>query len=306
MQPLTMRELLEAGVHFGHATRKWDPRMKRYIYGARHGIYIIDLHQTIQLFNQAAEAIRDCVEDGGTVLFVGTKKQAAGVVRDCAQRCGMPYVSERWLGGLLTNWRTMQQRIQRLKELEKLEQEGYFQRLTKKEALMRTKEKERLRKLFEGVMNMHEPPDMIYIVDVEHEDLAVKEANRLKIPIVAIVDTNCNPDPIDYVIPGNDDAIRSVKLITGKIADLIAGEKSQVDGEEETSPGYELGDVELEMLRKYNIEDELEGVSSEDEETVEDEEVDGEETAEPEAATEEVAAATSEEPSDEENKEGEA
>jgi small subunit ribosomal protein S2 len=262
MEALTMRELLEAGVHFGHATRKWNPRMKRYIYGARHGIYIIDLHQTIQLFNQAAEAIREVVESGGDVLFVGTKKQAAGVVRECAKRCGMPYVSERWMGGLLTNWRTMQARIQRLKELEKMEAEGYFQRLTKKEALQRIKERDRLRKLFEGVLDMHEPPKMMYVVDVEHEDLAVKEANRLKIPIAAIVDTNCDPEPIDYVIPGNDDAIRSVKLITGRIADLIAGGKPSVEGDDEEGGRVELGEVELEMLRRYSIEEELEGSAS--------------------------------------------
>lgn len=259
MEALTMRELLEAGVHFGHATRKWNPRMKRYIYGARHGIYIIDLHQTIQLFTQATEAIREVVENGGNVMFVGTKKQAAGVVRECARRCGMPYVSERWLGGLLTNWRTMQARIQRLKELEKMEVEGYFQRLTKKEALQRIKERDRLRKLFEGVLEMHEPPQMLYVVDVEHEDLAVKEAKRLKIPIVAIVDTNCDPEPIDYVIPGNDDAIRSVKLITGRIADLIAGGKPSGEGEDEEGGRVELGEVELEMLRRYSIEDDLEG-----------------------------------------------
>lgn len=274
MEPLTMRELLEAGVHFGHATRKWNPRMKRYIYGARHGIYIIDLHQTIQLFTQAAEAVRQVVEDGGNVLFVGTKKQAAGVVRECATRCGMPYVSERWMGGLLTNWRTMQGRIQRLKELEKMETEGYLQRLTKKEALQRIKERERLRKLFEGVLNMHEPPKMMYVVDVEHEDLAVKEARRLKIPIVAIVDTNCDPEPIDYVIPGNDDAIRSVKLITGRIADLIAGGKPSTDGEDEEGGRVELGEVELEMLRRYSIEDDLEGAGAPTAEATENADVD--------------------------------
>lgn len=262
MEALTMRELLEAGVHFGHATRKWNPRMKRYIYGARHGIYIIDLHQTIQLFTQATEAVREVVENGGNVMFVGTKKQAAGVVRECARRCGMPYVSERWMGGLLTNWRTMQARIQRLKELEKMETEGYFQRLTKKEALQRMKERERLRKLFEGVLEMHEPPKMMYVVDVEHEDLAVKEAKRLKIPIVAIVDTNCDPEPIDYVVPGNDDAIRSVKLITGRIADLIAGGKPSAEGEDEEGGRVELGEVELEMLRRYSIEDDLEGAAA--------------------------------------------
>ncbi|MER3413344.1 MAG: 30S ribosomal protein S2 [Armatimonadota bacterium] len=274
MQALKMRELLEAGVHFGHATRKWNPRMKRYIYGARHGIYIIDLHQTIQLFNQATEAIREVAERGGNVLFVGTKKQAAGVVRECAKRCGMPYVSERWMGGLLTNWRTMQARIQRLKELEKMEAEGYFQRLTKKEALQRTKERERLRKLFEGVLEMHEPPKMMYLVDVEHEDLAVKEANRLKIPVVAIVDTNCDPEPIDYVIPGNDDAIRSVKLITGRIADLIAGGKPSAEGDDEEGGRVELGEVELEMLRRYSIEDDLECIGAAKAETNESDDVD--------------------------------
>ncbi|MBA3725568.1 MAG: 30S ribosomal protein S2 [Armatimonadetes bacterium] len=267
MTPLTMRELLEAGVHFGHATRRWHPKMKRYIYGARNGIYIIDLHQTIKLFEKALEAVRENVENGGNVMFVGTKKQAAGVIKEMANKCRMPYVAERWMGGLLTNWKTMQGRVGRLKELDRMADEGYFQRLPKIEALMREQERERLHRFFDGVKDMSGMPTMMYVVDVKAEAIAVAEARILGIPVVAIVDTNCDPDEADYIIPGNDDAIRSVRLITGKIADLVtelrpiedvAGEVEPieaVEGVEEEAEAVPLGEVELEMLRAYSLDD---------------------------------------------------
>lgn len=273
MTPLTMRELLEAGVHFGHATRRWNPKMKRYIYGARSGIYIIDLHQTIKLFEEAMEKVREIVEGGGNILFVGTKKQTEGAIREAAIRCRQYYVSERWMGGLLTNWKTMQARISRMKELDKLSEEGYFQRLTKKEGMMREKERERLHRNFDGIKDMPGMPAMMFIVDLKKEAIAVQEARNLGIPIVAIVDTNCDPDDADYIIPGNDDAIRAVRLISGKIADLVlslrpvddlAGEDADaVSAEVEQAQEQEavpLGEVELEMLRKFTLEEELEEV----------------------------------------------
>jgi small subunit ribosomal protein S2 len=265
MTPLTMRELLEAGVHFGHATRRWHPKMKRYIYGARNGIYIIDLHQTIKLYEEALEAIRANIERGGSVMFVGTKKQAAGVIREMAVKCGMPYVSERWMGGLLTNWKTMQGRVARLKELDRMSEDGYFQRLPKIEALMREQERERLHRYFDGVKDMTGMPSMMFVVDVKAEAIAIAEARTLGIPVVALVDTNCDPDSADYVIPGNDDAIRSVRLVTGKVADLIAELRpiEMIAGEEvptaevteEEAEAVPLGEVELEMLRRYEDDD---------------------------------------------------
>jgi small subunit ribosomal protein S2 len=268
-----MRDLLEAGVHFGHATRRWHPKMKRYIYGARNGIYIIDLHQTIKLFEEALAAVQQNLEKGGSIMFVGTKKQAAGVIRECATKCNMPYVSERWMGGLLTNWKTMQGRVGRLKELDKMAEDGFFQRLPKIEALQREQERERLHRFFDGVKDMTGMPSMMFVVDVKAEAIAVAEARCLGIPVVAIVDTNCDPDEADYIIPGNDDAIRSVRLITGKIADLvaemrpvdtIAGEVPEgetVAEEGEAAPVEEeevvLGEVELEMLRAYSDDDDF-------------------------------------------------
>lgn len=268
MTPMTMRDLLEAGVHFGHATRRWHPKMKRYIYGARNGIYIIDLHQTLKLFEDALEAVRQNIDAGGTVMFVGTKKQASGVIKELASKCRMPYVSERWMGGLLTNWKTMQQRVGRMKELDRMKDEGYFDRLPKIEKLEREKERERLHRFFDGVKDLNAMPTMMFVVDVKNEEIAVAEAKTLGIPVVAIVDTNCDPDAADYIIPGNDDAIRSVRLITGKIADLItemrpiddlAGEAEmpvettgEDTGEEESVP---LGEVELEMLRAYAMDE---------------------------------------------------
>lgn len=270
MTPLTMRDLLEAGVHFGHATRRWHPKMKQYIYGARNGIYIIDLHQTIKLFEAAVEQVKNVVENGGTVLFVGTKKQIQAAIKEAATKCGMPYVSERWMGGLLTNWKTIQSRLNRMRELDRLVEEGYLQRLTKKEAMLREKERERLHRYFDGVSKLAGPPDLLFVVDLKKEAIAVQEGKKLGIPIVAVVDTNCDPDDVDYVIPGNDDAIRAVRLISGKISEIIAEmrpvdaalageiEPSEMPETLEEEPEVPLGEMEREMLRKYEVEEELE------------------------------------------------
>ncbi|MEJ5252085.1 MAG: 30S ribosomal protein S2 [Chthonomonadetes bacterium] len=221
MATVTMKELLEAGVHFGHHTRRWNPKMKRYIYGARNGIYIIDLHQTLQLFEQAQAFVQEVVQNGGHILFVGTKKQAQEAVREAAERSHQFYVNKRWLGGMLTNWKTIQERIKRLNELEKMEQDGTLDRLTKKEAAKLREEKEKLNSVLAGIKEMPGLPHAVFIVDLKKEHIAVQEARRLEIPIVAIVDTNCDPDEVDYVIPGNDDAIRAIKLLCNRIADAI-------------------------------------------------------------------------------------
>ena len=221
MAIISMKALLESGVHFGHRTNKWDPRMKPYIFTERNGIHIIDLQQTVKLLNQAYTLIRDKVAEGGSVLFVGTKRQAQETIMDEAVRCGMPYVTERWLGGTLTNWSTIKQRVQELERLEKLRDSGEINRLTKKEGLMIEREISRLERRLSGVRNMKRLPDILFIVDVCREDSAVHEANLLDIPIVAMVDTNCNPLDIDYIIPSNDDAIRAIKLLVAKIADAV-------------------------------------------------------------------------------------
>lgn len=216
-----MKELLEAGVHFGHQTRRWNPKMKRYIYGARNGIYIVDLHQTLAEFEKAVAFIKELAAEGKRVLFVGTKKQAQSAIREAALRAGQFFIAERWLGGTLTNWKTIQLRVGRLKELDRMNEEGYLDRLPKKERLKRLEEREKLNRYFEGIRTMDGPPDCLFIVDVNKEDIAVKEARTLGLPIVAIVDTNCDPDVVDYVIPGNDDAIRAIRLVLNKISDAI-------------------------------------------------------------------------------------
>lgn len=221
MAQLSMKELLESGVHFGHQTRKWNPKMKRYIYGARNGIYIVDLHQTIKLFEEALDYVKKIVEDGGSVLFVGTKKQAQAAVKEAAQRSGSYFISERWLGGTLTNYKTISGRIQRLKELDRMEADGYLARLPKKEMLKRLEERDQLERFLGGIRDMNVMPSVMFVVDVNKESIAIKEAKKMGIPIVAIVDTNCDPDVADYVIPGNDDAIRAIRLVTGKMADAI-------------------------------------------------------------------------------------
>lgn len=221
MAVISMKALLESGVHFGHRTNKWDPRMKPYIFTERNGIHIIDLQQTVKLLNQSYNVIRDAVAAGGTVLFVGTKRQAQETIRDEAGRAGMPYVTERWLGGMLTNWSTMYARIQELDRLEQLRDSGEISRLTKKEGLLIQREIDRLLIRLSGVRSMKRLPDLVFVVDVGREDAAVHEANVLNIPVVALVDTNCNPQGIDYVIPSNDDAIRAIKLLVSKVADAV-------------------------------------------------------------------------------------
>jgi small subunit ribosomal protein S2 len=216
-----MKALLESGVHFGHRTNKWDPRMKPYIFTERNGIHIIDLQQTSKLLNQAFNVIRDAVSNGGMVLFVGTKRQAQETIAEEATRCGMPYVTERWMGGMLTNWSTMHARIQELERLEKMRDNNELERLTKKEGLLIGREIIRLQTRLSGTRSMKRRPDLLFIVDVGREEAAVHEANLLNLPIVALVDTNCNPQNVDYVIPSNDDAIRAIKLLVAKVADAV-------------------------------------------------------------------------------------
>jgi small subunit ribosomal protein S2 len=220
-----MKQLLEAGVHFGHQTRRWNPKMDRYIYMERNGIYIIDLQQTVKKFDEAYAFIKEVVAGGKGVLFVGTKKQAQETIKDEAKRCEMFFVNQRWLGGMLTNYKTIRKRVFRLKELEKMEADGAFEVLTKKEVAKLRNEWERLERFLGGIKDMDKLPGAVFIVDPRKEKIAVAEARKLKIPVVAIVDTNCDPDEIDYVIPGNDDAIRAVRLISAKIADAVLESK---------------------------------------------------------------------------------
>lgn len=239
MAVISMKALLESGVHFGHRTNKWDPRMKPYIFTERNGIHIIDLQQTVKLLNQAYTVIRDTVANGGTVLFVGTKRQAQETIAEEAIRAGMPYVTERWMGGMLTNWTTMFKRIQELERLEKLRETDEINRLTKKEGLMIGREITRLQTRLSGSRIMKRRPDLLFIIDVGREESAVREANLLNIPIVALVDTNANPQNVDYVIPSNDDAIRAIKLLVAKIADAVIEGKAMRKEEEPEQPASE-------------------------------------------------------------------
>lgn len=216
-----MKQLLEAGVHFGHQTRRWNPKMSKYIFTERNGIYIIDLQKTVKLVEKAYHFVREIAENGGKVLFVGTKKQAQESIANEAIRCEMFYINSRWLGGTLTNFQTIRKRIDRLHKLEKMENDGTFELLPKKEVMLLLKEKDRLEKFLGGIKELKSLPDALFIVDPRKERIAIAEARKLRIPIVAIVDTNCDPDEIDYIIPGNDDAIRAVKLLTAKMADAV-------------------------------------------------------------------------------------
>ncbi len=267
MVQLSMKELLESGVHFGHQTRRWNPKMKRFIYGARNGIYIIDLHQTIKLFEDALNYVRKVIEDGGTVLFVGTKKQAQAAVKEAAERSGQYFISERWLGGTLTNWKTIQGRVGRLKELDRMEADGYFDRLPKKEALKRREERDQLNRFLGGIRNMSSAPTIMFIVDLNKEGIAVLEAKKLGIPIVAIVDTNCDPDLADVIIPGNDDAIRAIRLVTQKISDVILearplsdalteGTVSESTSAEDLEQDDFVPPIDAELLRAFGAEEE--------------------------------------------------
>jgi len=222
MSPVvTMKALLESGVHFGHRTNKWNPKMRPYIFTERNGIHIIDLQQTVKLLDDAYAFVRDTVSNGGTVLFVGTKRQAQDTIQDEAERCGMPYVNERWLGGTITNWFTIQKRIFELERLERMRDSGQLDLLTKKEGLLIERDIERLDKRLHGIRTMKRLPDILFVVDVMREETAVHEANLKEIPVIAMLDTNCDPKNVDYVIPSNDDAIRAIKLIVGKMADAV-------------------------------------------------------------------------------------
>jgi small subunit ribosomal protein S2 len=236
MAALTMKELLEAGVHFGHQTKRWNPKMQKYIFGERNGIYIIDLQKTLKKFREAYAFVRDMAASGGLVLFIGTKKQAQDTVFDEASRCGMFYVNQRWLGGTLTNFETIRKSIGRLKKLEEMKEAGEWERLPKKEALELDRERQKLEKALIGIKAMEQLPSAVFIIDPRKEKIAVAEAQRLAIPIVAIVDTNCDPTGIDYPVPGNDDAIRAVRLITSRVADaMLEGRgtlaKDETDGD---------------------------------------------------------------------------
>jgi small subunit ribosomal protein S2 len=268
MAVVTMKQLLESGVHFGHQTKRWNPKMKRYIFTERNGIYIIDLQQTLSYIDRAYEFVRETVAHGGTILFIGTKKQAQEAIAEQASRVGMPYVKERWLGGMLTNFQTVYKRLQRLKELEMIEQTGGVTVMTKKESLVLQREKTKLERTLGGIRDMQRTPSAVWIIDTKKEHIAVGEARKLGIPVVAILDTNCDPDEVDYPIPGNDDAIRSAALLTRVIADGVAEglmaraaansnagrgeEKPNVDGQLATDEP--LADWELELLKTGSAE----------------------------------------------------
>ncbi|MGA2961668.1 MAG: 30S ribosomal protein S2 [Candidatus Korobacteraceae bacterium] len=222
MANITMKELLEAGVHFGHQTKRWNPKMKEYIFGERNGIYIIDLQKTLKMFKEASKFVQELASDGRLVLFVGTKRQAQEAIAEEAGRCGMFYINQRWLGGLLTNWVTVQKSVKRLKELDEMATDGRYELLPKKEVVKLERERKHLQANLAGIKNLSRLPDALFVIDSNKEQIAVKEARKLGIPVVAVVDTNCDPSEVDYIIPGNDDALRAIRLFASKIADSIA------------------------------------------------------------------------------------
>lgn len=250
MSVISMKQLLEAGVHFGHQTRRWNPKMKKFIFTERNGIYIIDLQKTVKKIDEAYKFVREIAADGGTVLFVGTKKQAQDSVRDEAIRSGMYFVNQRWLGGTLTNFETIRKRIKRMKDIERMEEDGTFEVLPKKEVVNLLKEKDRLVKFLGGIKDMKKIPDALFVVDPRKERIAIAEAHKLNIPIIAMVDTNCDPDEIDYVIPANDDAIRAVKLLTSKIADAII----EVQQSEAAEAAAQAAEAEAELVEATTAE----------------------------------------------------
>jgi small subunit ribosomal protein S2 len=256
-----MKDLLECGVHFGHQTRRWNPKMKKFIFGERKNIYIIDLQKTLRYFRYTYNVVRDAAAEGKTILFVGTKKQASQAVKEYAQKCGMPYVNHRWLGGMLTNFQTIKQSIRKLEVIEKMEEDGSINLLTKKEALMLRRKKEKLLDYLGGLREMKSTPDMIFVVDTVKEKIAVKEANRLQLPVVAPLDTNCDPDVVDYPIPGNDDAIRSIQLFCKEMCEAInEGKELRAQDEE-----VEVAEPASEEEKKAIVEE----ASSEEEEAKE-------------------------------------
>ncbi len=277
---VTMKDLLECGVHFGHQTRRWNPKMKPYIFGERKNIYIIDLQKTLRYFRYTYNIVRDAAAEGKTILFVGTKKQASSAIKEYAESCGMPYVNHRWLGGMLTNYQTMKKSIRKLDIIEKMEEEGQMDLLTKKEALMLSRKKEKLMNYLGGIRDMKTAPDMIFIIDTVKERIAVQEANCLNIPIVAPIDTNCDPDVITFPIPGNDDAIRSVQLFCKEMAEAINEGKElraqdSVDGEESSqeaaAPVADISDTEKEALIAESVkEGEQESIAPKEEKKADD------------------------------------
>ncbi len=320
MAIVSMKALLESGVHFGHRTHKWHPRMKPYIFTERNGIHIINLQLTVKALGEAYNLVRDTVAEGGTILFVGTKRQAQETIETEATRCGMPYVTARWLGGFLTNWRTIRERIGELERLERMRDRGDFERLTKKEALQLTRKIEKLETRLGGIRNMVSLPDLLFVVDVRREETAIHEANLLNIPVIAMVDTNCNPLNVDYVIPSNDDAIRAIKLIVGKIADAVEEGKALrkeeeveiqpltearvgVEEEQELSDDELLGEATLAKIKSAQPEEAVEEAAVEEapaeaaaetEPAAEETPASGEATEEPPAAEEETQPAAEE------------
>ena len=243
MANITMKELLEAGVHFGHQTKRWNPKMKEYIFGERNGIYIIDLQKTLKMFKDASKFVQDSATEGKTVLFVGTKRQAQDAIAEEAKRCGMFYVNNRWLGGLLTNWVTVQKSVKRLKELDEMATDGRYELLPKKEVIKLERERKHLQANLAGIKDMNRLPDVIFVIDSNKEAIAVKEARKLGIPVVAVVDTNCDPTEVDWVIPGNDDALRAIRLFASKVADSIAeGVQTSTDKQAADIAGAIAGD----------------------------------------------------------------
>ncbi len=250
MAVVSMKELLEAGVHFGHSKSRWNPKMAPYLYGVKNGIHIIDLNKTLVLLEEAYNFVSDMVAQGAEIVFVGTKRQAKEIIREEAQRCGAYYVNERWVGGLLTNFQTVRRSIQKLTKLERMEEEGIFEVLPKKEVRRLRRQMEKLRKLYGGIREMTKLPDIIWIVDTVRESIAVQEARKLGIPVVAIADSNCDPDVIDYIVPGNDDAIKSIKLLTSKVADAVIEGRNRRESAEEEAPKRERRIITVEEHEK--------------------------------------------------------
>ncbi len=270
---VTMKDLLECGVHFGHQTRRWNPKMKKYIFGERKNIYIIDLQKTLRYFRYTYNVVRDAAAEGKTILFVGTKKQANAAIREYATKCGMPYVDHRWLGGMLTNFQTIKQSIRKLEVIQKMEDEGQLDLLTKREALVLKRKKEKLMNYLGGIKDMKGTPDMIFVIDTVKERIAVKEANRLGIPVVAPIDTNCDPDVIDFPIPGNDDAIRSIQLFCREMCEaIIEGKEILAQDQEEEEANVPSEDESKESQEDVATEEETEAKESSEEEAKSEEE----------------------------------
>jgi len=283
MATIELTHLIEAGAHFGHLTRRWNPKMKPYIFMEKNGIHIIDLKKSLGLLNQAYHEMVEAVSQGGSILFVGTKKQAKGVIESEAKRCGMNWVSERWLGGMLTNFSTIRKSVKRLQNIEKQETDGTFEKITKKERLFLTRERDKLKKILEGVETMSKLPGAIFVVDIKKEDIAVKEAKRLNIPVFAMVDTNCDPDPIDHIIPANDDAVKTIELIIKNMADAVfegqakhkerkaeevaERERSRKEHHEESEQSEDKKVSKKHLKRKDKKEDEVSGEKKDSDQT---------------------------------------